>query len=68
MRLSDDAGMSQLVVSDDGTGFSQTGAQSTGAGLANMRDRMDAVGGTVTVTSRAGSGTTVIALVDSGKA
>ena len=68
VRLSDDAGMSQLVVSDDGTGFSQTGAQSTGAGLANMRDRMDAVGGTVTVTSRAGSGTTVIALVDSGKA
>ena len=32
-----------------------------------MLDRMDAVGGTVTVTSRAGSGTTVIALVDSGK-
>jgi signal transduction histidine kinase len=68
VRLSDDAGMSQLVVSDDGTGFSQASAQSTGAGLANMRDRMDAVGGTVTVTSRAGFGTTVIALVDSGTA
>ena len=49
VRLSDDAGTWRLVVTDDGAGFDQTGAQSTGAGLANMRDRLDAVGGTVTV-------------------
>ncbi|MFJ3404695.1 ATP-binding protein [Promicromonospora sp. NPDC090134] len=54
-----------LTVTDDGTGFDQgpAGAVGTGAGLANMRDRLDAVGGTVTIGSRSGSGTTVIAVV-----
>ena len=54
-----------LTVSDDGAGFDQApaGAAGTGAGLANMRDRLDAVGGTVTVGSTPGSGTTVTAAV-----
>lgn len=65
VRLSDHLGTSQLVVTDDGAGFGRASGQSTGTGLANMRDRMDAVGGTVTVTSLAGIGTTVTALVDS---
>jgi signal transduction histidine kinase len=54
-----------LSVSDDGAGFDQppAGAVRTGAGLANMRDRLDAVGGTVTVESHPGSGTTVTAVV-----
>ncbi len=68
VRLSDDAGRSQLVVTDDGRGFGDVRGQSTGAGLANMRDRLDAVGGTVTVTSAAGLGTTVTALVNGRRA
>jgi len=53
-----------LTVADDGAGFDPAaGAAGTGAGLANMRDRLDAVGGTVTVGSGYGSGTTVTAVV-----
>jgi signal transduction histidine kinase len=64
VRLSDDAGTSRLVVIDDGEGFSDPNGQSAGAGLANMRDRLDAVGGVLTVTSLPGTGTTVTALVN----
>ena len=64
VRLSADAGTSRLVVIDDGDGFHASGGQPTGAGLANMRDRLDAVGGVLTVTSLPGTGTTVTALVD----
>jgi signal transduction histidine kinase len=64
VRLSDDAGTSRLVVTDDGDGFDCSGGQSTGAGLANMRDRLDAVGGVLIVTSLPGTGTTVTAMVD----
>jgi signal transduction histidine kinase len=64
VRLSEDAGSSRLVVIDDGAGFSPSSGQSTGAGLANMRDRLDAVGGLLTVTSLPGTGTTITALVD----
>ena len=53
VQITDHRGTSQLVVTDDGDGFDDAG-ESTGAGLANMRDRLDAVGGTVTVTSAAG--------------
>ena len=35
----------QLTVTDDGIGFDQAHAAATGAGLANLRDRMDAIGG-----------------------
>jgi signal transduction histidine kinase len=54
-----------LTVEDDGAGFDQarTGAVGTGAGLANIRDRLDALGGTLTVGSMSGLGTTVTALV-----
>ena len=54
VRLSDDSGGWRLVVTDDGDGFDPAGSRAGGSGLANMRDRLDAVGGTVTVTSRAG--------------
>ena len=54
----------QLTVTDDGVGFDQAhGASANGAGLANMRDRLDAVGGTVQVVSAKGTGTTVSAVV-----
>jgi signal transduction histidine kinase len=58
-------GMVRLTVHDDGAGFDPAAsvAEGSGAGLANMRDRLDAVGGTVSVASRPGAGTTVTAEV-----
>jgi signal transduction histidine kinase len=54
----------QLTVIDDGIGFDQAhGASASGAGLANMRDRLDAVDGTVQVVSTEDAGTTVTAVV-----
>ena len=66
VRLSEDEGRWRLVVTDDGVGFDEAQVRTpggVGAGLVNMRDRLDAVGGTVTVGSLSGSGTTVTALV-----
>jgi signal transduction histidine kinase len=45
-------------VEDDGTGF-DTATTRTGAGLTNMNDRVDALGGTVHVISHPGAGTRV---------
>jgi signal transduction histidine kinase len=52
-----------LEVVDNGSGFDQGLApgHEAGAGLMNMRDRLDAVGGRVTVSSELGRGTTVSA-------
>jgi signal transduction histidine kinase len=65
VRLGDDHSRWHLTVSDDGAGFDQGRARTsgTGAGLANMRDRLDALGGTVTVGSPSGGGTTVTAVL-----
>jgi signal transduction histidine kinase len=64
VRVSEDRYRWQLTVTDDGTGFDQThAAAASGAGLANMRDRLDAVGGTVEVASLERTGTTVTAVV-----
>lgn len=49
----------QLYVSDDGPGF--TSGRSGGRGLTGMQERAAVFGGTVTVHSRPGEGTTVIA-------
>lgn len=64
VRLDETAYTWRLSVVDDGTGFDLTRAgDAPGVGLANMRDRLDAVGGTVHLTSRTGAGTTVVAEV-----
>jgi signal transduction histidine kinase len=47
-----------LSVSDDGVGFSSSDVQA-GAGLTNMRDRIDAVGGTFSTGGSMGHGTCV---------
>jgi signal transduction histidine kinase len=47
-----------FTVTDDGTGF-DTSATSYGTGLQGMADRLDAMGGTLHVTSAPGAGTTV---------
>ena len=60
---SEGRGMWQATVTDDGAGFDPTRVQFHGAGLANMHDRLDAVSGTVGITSNPGTGTTVTASV-----
>jgi signal transduction histidine kinase len=65
VRVGEDDDGWHLTISDNGTGFDQAQAHTaaTGSGLVNMRDRLDAVGGTVTVGSTSGRGTTVTAAV-----
>jgi signal transduction histidine kinase len=48
----------RLVVQDTGGGFDLSRAPA-GHGLNNMRDRIEAIGGTLEITSRVGRGTTV---------
>jgi signal transduction histidine kinase len=64
VRVGEDSYGWLMTVTDDGIGFDEThAAAASGAGLANMRDRLDAVGGTVEVVSLLGGGTTVTAMV-----
>jgi signal transduction histidine kinase len=46
----------ELEVHDDGPGFDAAG-RSTGSGLQNMRDRLSAMGGTLTIDTRPAAGT-----------
>jgi two-component system, NarL family, sensor histidine kinase UhpB len=52
----------RLYIHDDGCGY-DTSSFHTGLGLLGMRQRVTAVGGTLTITSHPGHGTTVEALV-----
>jgi signal transduction histidine kinase len=59
LRLWRDPKAVRFSVQDDGVGFvARPGTK--GAGLTNMTDRMGAVGGTLTVRSSPGEGTTVL--------
>ncbi len=60
--LTDEGGFLTCVVEDDGAGFDA--ARTTGGtGLANMRDRVEALGGTFAIRSTSGQGTRVVALL-----
>ena len=64
VQVDENAERWRLSVTDEGTGFDQTHATATsGVGLANMRDRLDAVGGTVDVMSSEPTGTKVTAVI-----
>jgi signal transduction histidine kinase len=52
-----------LEVSDDGPGFDTSASRGDGSGLVSMADRMEAIGGTLTVTSGAAHGSLVTAAV-----
>ncbi len=64
IRLRDDNGTVGFEVEDDGQGFDVARAK-RGAGLTNMEDRLDALGGALQVTSSAGRGTIVAGSLDS---
>ena len=65
VHFGEDQGRCRLTIVDNGAGFDpgQALAPGRGAGMINMRDRLDAVGGMVTVESVSGIGTTVTAVV-----
>jgi signal transduction histidine kinase len=54
-----EAPLAVLEVDDDGRGFDTAAAPGHGYGLANLRERAVAVGGTVEIASQPGQGTTV---------
>jgi signal transduction histidine kinase len=62
VRLRDEANELSIEIVDDGRGFDAEHV-SRGAGLTNMEDRLDALGGTLHVESAPGSGTTLRATV-----
>ncbi len=65
LRRTADQGLS-FEVADDGQGF-DIDATHAGAGLSNMADRVDAIGGALTLTSRPGAGTYVQGSVPSAE-
>ncbi|MGA7987841.1 MAG: sensor histidine kinase [Candidatus Dormiibacterota bacterium] len=58
VRLHQSEGTLAFEVDDDGAGFDAATVRK-GAGLTNMSDRLDAVGGSLEVTSQPGAGTSV---------
>jgi signal transduction histidine kinase len=66
VRVDVDAGPDgvTLTVSDDGKGFDPTEVKD-GAGLANIRDRVDSFGGTLRLTTAAGQGTRLRVVIPS---
>ena len=57
IRLARSDGRLTFAVQDDGEGFEPADAR--GSGLTNMRDRLDAIGGSLEVRSRPGAGTVI---------
>jgi signal transduction histidine kinase len=62
VRLREDSGQVHVEVIDDGRGFDVSTVR-RGAGLTDMEDRIDALGGSLQVVSTPGSGTTLRATV-----
>ncbi len=58
----------EVAVKDDGKGFDPALAKPSTHGLAGMRHRVEAAGGRLTVTSRPGGGTRVLAVLPRGGA
>ncbi len=65
IELRDRSGVLEVIVRDDGAGF-DLGATQVGAGLANMRDRVESAGGTLTIETSSGRGTLVAARLPGG--
>jgi signal transduction histidine kinase len=65
VRLSPSNGSLRVEVIDDGQGFDPT--RVSRSGLSGLEDRIEAVGGTVSVVSRPGDGTRLIAFLPAGR-
>ena len=63
VRISDDDDGTTIVIEDDGRGFDLTGTLfgRDGFGLHTMRERMELIGGTLTIDAAPGKGTRVVA-------
>jgi signal transduction histidine kinase len=61
VRLADEGDALSVEVSDDGRGFDAGGRRRHGSGLDGLADRIDALGGTFTVTARPDHGTSIAA-------
>jgi signal transduction histidine kinase len=59
LRLNVAGDQFELMLADDGRGFVVSEADSVGNGLVNMRERMQEIGGTFEIASRAAQGTTI---------
>ena len=64
VRLALDDGRVRIVVADDGAGGADP---ARGSGLVGIADRLEALGGTLSVTSPPGAGTVLTALLPSGR-
>jgi signal transduction histidine kinase len=62
VRLRVDGGQLSVAINDDGRGFDPS-AVTRGAGLTNMEDRLDALGGSLHIASTPGNGTSLRATV-----
>ena len=62
VRLDEGAGGLRLAVADDGVGFEpeEAGLRSRRLGLTSMEERARALGGTLSIESRPGAGTTIV--------
>jgi signal transduction histidine kinase len=60
VRVKFAAGRLLLEVADNGIGFAADRPHTGGRGLANMRDRLNAIGGSCDIESKAGAGTRVL--------
>jgi signal transduction histidine kinase len=52
-----------LTIADDGAGFEVNGLMGTGVGMSSMRERAEGLGGTFTIDSKPGLGTTLTAIL-----
>jgi signal transduction histidine kinase len=59
IRVDEDRSHLHLTVSDNGVGF-DANAPSPGHGLKHLQERAARIGGTLTITSRPGAGTTIL--------
>jgi NarL family two-component system sensor histidine kinase YdfH len=65
LAISESDGVMRLVIRDNGRGFDQGTMRSADQhGLANLRSRAEAAGGSLDVASEIGLGTTLIAVID----
>ena len=62
LRLTERSGTLRFEVRDDGPGFTPTGGPQRG--LRNMHDRIEAIGGQLTIEAAPGRGTRVVGSVD----